>query len=142
MNWFEGKKLVVPIDFSGESRRAVDEALDMVFHPEEVQVIHVAPHLASVAPEVVWQEISSDVREQDIEKHFQREFDDDKYRHVPFHVAFGDPGEQIVEFAESTGADVIVMPSHGRTGLSRLLLGSVAERVVRLAHCPVLILRS
>jgi nucleotide-binding universal stress UspA family protein len=57
-------------------------------------------------------------------------------------VAFGDPGQRITAYAEEVGADVIVMPSHGRTGLKRLLLGSVAERVLRLAHCPVLVLKS
>ena len=43
--------------------------------------------------------------------------------------------------ADEWGADLIVMPSHGRSGVKRLLIGSVAERVVRLAHCPVLVLR-
>ena len=53
----------------------------------------------------------------------------------------GDPGHEIAEFAEEIDAELIVIPSHGRTGLTRLLLGSVAERVVRLAHCPVLVFR-
>ena len=53
----------------------------------------------------------------------------------------GDPGKEIVDLAESLRANMIIMPSHGRKGLSRLLLGSVAERVLRLASCPVLILR-
>ena len=48
----------------------------------------------------------------------------------------------ITELAAELKADLIVLPSHGRTGLKRLLIGSVAERVVRLAHCPVLVLRS
>ena len=60
---------------------------------------------------------------------------------VIFQVQFGDPGHGITDYAEEVGADVIVMPSHGRTGLRRLLIGSVAERVLRLAHCPVLVLR-
>ena len=44
-------------------------------------------------------------------------------------------------FAQEKHAELIVIPSHGRTGITRLLIGSVAERVVRLAHCPVLVLR-
>jgi nucleotide-binding universal stress UspA family protein len=56
-------------------------------------------------------------------------------------VRFGDPGREIAAHAEELHAELIVMPSHGRTGLSRLFIGSVAERVVRLAHCPVLILK-
>ena len=54
----------------------------------------------------------------------------------------GDPGHEITEYAEEIGASLIITPSHGRTGLSRLLIGSVAERVVRLAKCPVMVLKS
>jgi nucleotide-binding universal stress UspA family protein len=50
----------------------------------------------------------------------------------------GDPASAIVSAAESEGADLIVMGTHGRTGLTRLLMGSVAEAVVRRAPCPVL----
>jgi nucleotide-binding universal stress UspA family protein len=50
----------------------------------------------------------------------------------------GEPADAIVKIAESEGADLIVMGTHGRTGLTRLLMGSVAEAVVRKAPCPVL----
>jgi nucleotide-binding universal stress UspA family protein len=53
-------------------------------------------------------------------------------------VRFGDPAHAIVEYARSQGIDLIVMGTHGRTGVTRALLGSVTERVVRLAPCPVL----
>ena len=53
----------------------------------------------------------------------------------------GVPFEEIVRAAEKEGADMIVMGTHGRSGLNRLLLGSVAERVIRLAPCPVLTVR-
>jgi nucleotide-binding universal stress UspA family protein len=46
-----------------------------------------------------------------------------------------------VDRAEAIDAELIIVPSHGRSGFSRLLLGSVAERIVRLAKCPVLILK-
>ena len=49
--------------------------------------------------------------------------------------------DEISHYAQVHGIDLIVLPSHGRTGLARLMIGSVAERVVRLAHCPVLVLR-
>jgi nucleotide-binding universal stress UspA family protein len=51
----------------------------------------------------------------------------------------GTPCQGIVEMAKETGADLIIMGTQGRTGLPHLLLGSVAERVVRLAPCPVLV---
>jgi universal stress protein A len=53
----------------------------------------------------------------------------------------GDPAREIVAFAEREQIDLIVMGSHGRTGLPRLLMGSVAEGVVRRATCPVLIVK-
>jgi nucleotide-binding universal stress UspA family protein len=141
MNWFEGKRIVVPIDLGPQSRLAVDAALEMVFRPSDVHIIHVAPDLAAVAPEGVWQEISDEMRGDAVKAEYEREFSDDKYHNISFRVDFGDPGHRIAEFAEEIDADVIVMPSHGRTGLKRLLIGSVAERVLRLAHCPVLVLK-
>jgi universal stress protein A len=51
----------------------------------------------------------------------------------------GSPGDEIVDYAAKIGADLIVMGSHGRTGLGRILLGSVAEKVLHRATCPVLV---
>jgi nucleotide-binding universal stress UspA family protein len=58
---------------------------------------------------------------------------------VPYehHMATGDPAGEIVSLAEKEKVDLIVMGTHGRTGLGRLLMGSVAEAVVRRAPCPV-----
>lgn len=60
---------------------------------------------------------------------------------IVVHTLTGDPADQIVAEAARVDADVIVLATHGRTGLKRLLLGSVAEKVVRLAGCPVYVLR-
>ena len=57
------------------------------------------------------------------------------------HCLVGAPEEEIVSFASENDCDLIVMASHGRTGLSRLLMGSVAEGVMRKASCPVLIVK-
>ena len=68
-------------------------------------------------------------------------------RHVRPHVPVrhyllkGTPSAKIVEIASRTGADLIVMGSEGRSGIKRLLVGSVAGEVIRLAHCPVLVVR-
>jgi len=56
-------------------------------------------------------------------------------------MQIGVPFEEIVRVAQEEHADMIVMGTHGRSGLNRVLLGSVAERVVRLAPCPVLTVR-
>jgi nucleotide-binding universal stress UspA family protein len=58
-----------------------------------------------------------------------------------FLVWDGDPGEAIVAAAESENADLIVVGSHGRSGVSRFLIGSVSDYVVRHAHCPVMVVR-
>lgn len=54
----------------------------------------------------------------------------------------GPPAEAIAEFARVMQADLLVIATHGRTGLARIMMGSVAEQVVRRALCPVLVIRS
>ncbi|MBT8494255.1 MAG: universal stress protein [Deltaproteobacteria bacterium] len=57
------------------------------------------------------------------------------------HARFGEPAQQILQAAEELGADLIFMGSHGRTGIKRMLIGSVSEKVVREAQCPVMVVR-
>jgi nucleotide-binding universal stress UspA family protein len=57
------------------------------------------------------------------------------------HDLEGNPAEEVLRFAEEEGVDLIVVGSHGRTGLSRMLMGSVAEEIVRRADCPVLVVK-
>lgn len=57
------------------------------------------------------------------------------------HTRIGQPAEEILDAAEMLGADLIFIGSHGRTGIRRLMLGSVSERVVREARCPVMVVR-
>ncbi|QDT00245.1 universal stress protein [Adhaeretor mobilis] len=138
MNWFEGKKLLVPIDFSENSHRALDTALGM---GTDVCAVNVGVNLSVTSPESVWGALTEQSQREHIKEAFWKNFADERYRGIDFRVSFGDPGYEIASLAEEIGADVIVMPSHGRTGIKRILLGSVAERVLRLAHCPVLVLR-
>lgn len=57
------------------------------------------------------------------------------------HLLDGEPAKEIVDLAKQLDADLIVMGTHGRSGLFRMLMGSIAEHVVRKADCPVLALR-
>lgn len=57
------------------------------------------------------------------------------------HVRIGKPSHEILELAEEVGADLILLGTHGRTGLGRIVLGSTAEHVMREAGCPVLVVR-
>jgi nucleotide-binding universal stress UspA family protein len=56
-------------------------------------------------------------------------------------VAFGRPAEEIIDYAERNGMDLIVMSTHGRSGLSRWILGSVADKVLHGTHLPILLVR-
>ncbi|MEM8865151.1 MAG: universal stress protein [Planctomycetota bacterium] len=141
MTWFQQKKVLVPIDFSEKSDAAVDTVLALGMPPKRISVINVAPDLAMMTPGVVWEELTDDSRRANIDRKFHEVFRGPEYEGISLHVAFGDPGHEIAAHAEEIDADLIVMPSHGRTGLTRLMLGSVAERVLRLSHCAVLILR-
>jgi len=58
------------------------------------------------------------------------------------HARLGKPGDEILALASEVGADLIFIGSHGKTGIQRLLLGSVSERIVREAQCPVMIARA
>lgn len=136
---FSPNRVVVPVDFSEDSCAAVDAALEMVSDPSYVTVIHVLPehHVRNLLADAIDHAKHRNV----VEDALRRCFDAPQYRLLKYEVAFGDPGHRVAELAQAMHADLIVMPSHGKTGLRRMLIGSVAERVVRLAHCPVLVLR-
>lgn len=61
---------------------------------------------------------------------------------VEHRLLFGDPAGEIVQLADEEAVDMIVMSTHGRTGFMRLLMGSVAEAVIRRAKCPVLTMKA
>ncbi len=141
MSWFTDKKLLVPIDFGKASAGAIKTALKLASTPHDVHVVHIDQDLAVTSPAAMWDAKPIDERRKNVEAYYQKSLGSDRFREVSFHVEFGDPGNEIAEFAKQIGADAIVIPSHGRTGMRRLLLGSVTEKVVRLAHCPVLVLK-
>ena len=133
MGWYPKNVVVVPVDFSEDSRNAIDVGLSAVDEPRHLHAIHVVPTETA-------RDLRLPLRENAL-KVLADYLADAKYTDIQKNVAHGDPGLEIVRFAEGVHAEVIVIPSHGRTGLARLLMGSVAERVVRMAHCPVLVLR-
>ncbi|HTX44302.1 MAG TPA: universal stress protein [Methanocella sp.] len=61
---------------------------------------------------------------------------------VETHVLEGNPAVEITKFAADTGVDLIVMGTLGKSGIDRILLGSTAEKVIRIANCPVLVIKS
>ncbi len=141
MGWFSRKTVVVPVDFSDESFQAVADALEMVEDASHLHVVNVLPVLMVAEPGIIWDAIDNEGRCQHAQEALADKLSEPQYAGIHIEVFVGDPGHEIADFAQQSHADLIVMPSHGRTGLKRLLIGSVAERVVRLAHCPVLVLR-
>jgi nucleotide-binding universal stress UspA family protein len=140
-NWLPKHRVVVPVDFSDESFAAIDTALELVADAAHVSLIYVLPVIDPAEPGVIWTTVDDESRRHHAELALAERLTDSRYADIRREIAFGDPGHEIADFAQRERADLIVLPSHGRTGLKRLLIGSVAERVVRLAHCPVLVLR-
>ena len=139
---FETKEtVVVPIDFSETSESAVRSAIEMAQSPDSVRVVHVLPRDDSLGPGALWQEDHDKFRLEKATEHLSGFLREHQFEGVRRDILFGDPGSTIVKYAKDCGADLIVIPSHGYSGLKRLLLGSVAERVLRHAECPIYVLR-
>ena len=141
MSFLPKQTIVVPVDFSGESENAIRTALDMVDDPASVHLVHVLFPLDSVSPGVVWGDITDEKREQSVRDYLDSFLEDRNISGVSLSVQFGNPGLEIAEYAEKHDADLIVVPSHGYQGVKRIMLGSVAERIIRHASCSVLVLR-
>ena len=142
MNHITDKPVIVPWDFSDQSKQALDKAIELVGSPDQITVVHVTPYPPATEYSVIWGTYNEDQIRDNLTKSFRKEMPDDKYSGLKFTSLFGDPGTGIVKLAKDLSAGLIVISSHGRTGIPRLLLGSVAERVVRLSPCPVLVLRA
>lgn len=152
----ETKKILAPTDLSDLSRMGVRYALEMaVSQGHEVLVYYVVGH-EEVAPHygVLHDQLSSpeefrpltefvEKSRRDLAK-FLRDNFADCISKVKIHqdVELGLPHKKIVEKAAEVRADMIVMSTHGRTAIRHMLIGSVTEKVVRLASCPVLSIHS
>lgn len=141
MKLFSTNRVLVPIDFSEESFKAQQLTLDFVEDPNCLHVLHVLRNLNPGDPGIVWDTMDDRTRQERVKKAFFEKFNEAKYQKINFTVAIGDPSDRIIEYAKKHSIELIVIPSHGRTGIGRFFLGSVAEKVVRYAHCPVLVLR-
>lgn len=134
------KKIVCPVDFSEASEKALDLASKLARdNRAKIYIVHVEesaavahPGLFGGLPPVVWedrQKLNSTLPTA-TEVRFEHD------------LLVGNPAEKIVEFAKEKGADLIVMGTHGHTGVVRVLMGSVAEGVVRRSPVPVLTLKA
>lgn len=141
MSWLPKKTVVVPVDFSTASADALKTGLTLVTKPTDLHVIYVtAPPIAFNYAEG-WALDDPATRMNAANKHLAKFLSGANAAAVKTIIREGDPGLMIADYADEVHADLIVMPSHGYHGVKRLLLGSVAERVLRHANCPVLVLR-
>jgi universal stress protein A len=136
---FQLKKILVPVDFSDCSRKALQYALPFARQFEaELALIHVVQAYVAVPELVPVEVVSTRDAEADLEKLRQMSCGAVRSRVV---VRVGLPHREITEAAKELGSDLIILSTHGHTGFAHVLLGSTAERVVRHAPCPVLVVR-
>ena len=141
MTWQTEKPIVVPVDFSGESEQAIASARTIADDPAQLHFVHVLFPLDNASPGVVWGGVSDAKREEAIREELEHLLEGTGLEAAKRVIRFGNPGLEISEYAEEIGAGLIIIPSHGYHGMKRLILGSVAERVIRHATCSVLVLR-
>jgi nucleotide-binding universal stress UspA family protein len=135
------KNILVPIDFSDRSFEALDTALEMAESPSAVHAVYVLLDLSPMEPGEIWGTIDISSRTKGALDALKKKLSTPKYQGIQCSVEFGDPSTMVTQVAKRENTQLIILTSHGRTGLSHLLIGSVAERIVRMAHCPVLVLR-
>lgn len=128
----------------------VAEEPEVTFHPVPLSMTAAWPHLTyGVAREYERTPFPASIDQ--LEENMRGAIEDELFQIVQYlrsegytvetAVRFGDPAEEIIAFAKSEPVDLIAMATHGRTGILHLVLGSVAERVMRRAEVPVLLLR-
>ena len=142
------RKILVPVDFSACSKEAVRAAADVATHyGAEVCLINVYEPINYALPGNYPFYMPGQLENilAECEKHLAASKKDAEaagIAHAQTQQLQGIPATEIVEFAKKHGFDLIVMGTHGRTGLQHVMIGSVAEKVVRRAPCAVLTVRA
>jgi nucleotide-binding universal stress UspA family protein len=141
------KKICCAVDFGDASRVAKEQAADLASRFEgELTLVHVVVLPPPAASDVlVSSRTLASVQAREDEEQLARwrtEAEARAGRPAGSRVLSGDPATEIVRHAREEHCDLIVMGTHGRTGLPRLVLGSVAERVARRSPCPVLVVHN
>jgi universal stress protein A len=135
------KKILFPTDFSHTGDAALQLATSLAReHDATLLIVHVEEPPAAYGGGEMYYGMPDPVTE-DLKKMLSEIVPTDPNVRYEHQLITGDPATSIARLAEQEGAEMIVMGTHGRTGLLRLLMGSVAEAVVRRAPCPVLTLK-
>jgi universal stress protein A len=139
------RTIVVPIDFSAESKKALQYASKLASQfgatLKLVHVVETAPFINDLPNVALTRSDQEIAKESKVRLQALAKDEIDEPVSVQSGVRIGKPYHEIVSFAKVADADLIVISTHGYTGLKHTLLGSTAERVVRHATCPVLVVR-
>jgi nucleotide-binding universal stress UspA family protein len=146
------KKILCPTDFSQPSYEALKIAAAVArYFGAELMVLHVippAPPPAPVADATFVPTFDLPLYQEEMFASSEKALQDLVAQRVPQDVTAqalllpGDPAREIIRAAEEQAVDLIIIATHGHTGWGRLVFGSVAEKVVRLAPCPVLTIKA
>ena len=133
--------ILVPIDHSDLSWRALEAALSIA-PQDKVHIVHILP-VAGGLSWAVGGAVGDAPRVEGARMRIAREIAERGIAagDCPIHVRAGAPGPEICELAGQLGAELVIIGSHGRGGLEKLILGSVAYDVVRNAPCSVMLIR-
>ncbi len=141
------KKILVPQDFSEYSLHALKYAVTFAeLFRSELIVLHIVEPIVYPA-DFSFGQVSIPAMEEEIRRHSEEQLTDLVAKEIPSGIKatpiirIGKPFIEIVEVAKSESTDLIVISSHGRTGMDHVLFGSTADKVVRKAPCPVLTIR-
>lgn len=142
MSRFANKTIVVPWDFQEMSLESLQMALELADSKDQIEIVHVIEFPKGVQPSAAADLASGKTTDDLRQKFFEQvsgELQDLKFTVITDFDA--EHGVEIATFAKAKDAGLIVVGSHGRKGITRLILGSVADKIVRNSHCPVLIMR-
>lgn len=146
---FPFKKILCAIDFSDSSYEALQYAVEMAAKMDaELFLVHIVAKVHGIPPDPLYafegpqeyEELMKADAEQQLQEIIASRVPGDLQPHAIIRQA--EVAEGIQQVAEEHAADVIVIATHGRTGWRHLVFGSVAEKVIREAHCPVLVTRA
>jgi nucleotide-binding universal stress UspA family protein len=142
---FHLKRILVPIDFSDCAKKALQYAIPLAKeHAAAITTLHVVPTYYAVGEYGGIDYASLEVEmSASGQKQLAKLAVEEVRGEVPVDtlVRSGSPANEIIDVAKQLPADIIVISTHGHTGLKHVFLGSVAEHVVRRAPCPVLVVR-
>ena len=139
---FPFKKILAPVDFDPSSLKALELAAKIVKDNDgTVSILHIVPVEMDVTGMPQYVDLVK--RQENLDREKLTAIAKQSLAEVKWEILdqMGDPADVIVEVAAKLPADLIVMVTHGRRGLARLVEGSIAEKVLRSAPCPVLAVR-